>query len=62
MEDPEYFRQRAELYLRMAQECTIPETANALRALAVDYLDYASEISRSRSVVQQQQQAHLKVT
>jgi hypothetical protein len=55
VEDSEYFRQRAEFYLRIAQECTVPEIANALLALAADYLDYASEIVGSSPLVRQQQ-------
>jgi hypothetical protein len=48
MEDSEYYRQRAELYLRSSRKCTVLEIANALRVLAADYLDYAREIDSSR--------------
>jgi hypothetical protein len=51
-------RLRAEYYLRMARECDDPETADALRALAAEYV--AEETEGSASIVQQYQQIEPK--
>jgi hypothetical protein len=49
---------RAEYYLRLARECDDPVTADALRALAAEYM--AEEAEGSASVVQQHQQIQPK--
>ena len=49
---------RAEYYLRLARECDDPVTADALRALAAEYM--AEEAEASAPVVQQHQQIEPK--
>jgi hypothetical protein len=51
-------RLRAEYYLRMARECDDPKTADALRALAAEYM--TEETEGSAPVVQQHQQIEPK--
>jgi len=51
-------RLKAEYYLRLASECDDPVTADALRALAAEYM--TEETEGSASVIQQHQQIEPK--
>jgi len=51
---PEDYKQLAERCLELARECSAPTVADALRALALDYLRRAAKLRRAEPIESRQ--------